>query len=93
MELLPFFSVIIQIFPLQKQSPNYRSISDESSFGGLFHKEKAYFVTAGWPQSLLNDTFPFFARLDEVQEELLYFPCVGGGVGVSKMFKFYVEVN
>ena len=41
------------------------------------------------------------ARLDEVQEELLYYPgvgvgvgvCVGGGVGVSKKFNvkvFYV---
>ena len=46
----------------------------------------------------------FLARLDEVQEELLYYPgvCigvgfgvdvgVGGGVGVSKMLKFYVKV-
>ena len=29
----------------------------------------------------------FLARLDEVQEELLYYPSVGVGVGVSKMFK------
>ena len=28
----------------------------------------------------------FLARLDEIQEELLYYPRVG--VGVSKMFKF-----
>ena len=36
------------------------------------------------------------ARLDEVQEELLYYPGVGigvgGGVGISKMLKFYVKV-
>ena len=37
---------------------------------------------------------PFLARLDEVQEELLYYPGVGVGcsVGVSKMLKFYVKV-
>ena len=44
----------------------------------------------------------FLARLDEVQEELLYHPGVGVGVGinvgvsgvvgVSKMLKFYVKV-
>ena len=38
----------------------------------------------------------FLARLNKVQEELLHYPSVsvgisvGGGVGVSKMFKFYV---
>ena len=32
--------------------------------------------------------FLFLARLDEVQEELLYYPSVGvGGGGVSKMLK------
>ena len=31
----------------------------------------------------------FLARLDKVQEELLYTPGIGVGVGVSKMFKFY----
>ena len=30
----------------------------------------------------------FLAGLDEVQEELLYYPGVGGGVGISKMLKF-----
>ena len=38
----------------------------------------------------------FLARLDEVQEELLYYPrhgvWVGAGVGVSKMLKFYIKV-
>ena len=38
---------------------------------------------------------PLLARLDEVQEELLYYPRVGvgGGIGVSKKFNvkvFYV---
>ena len=28
------------------------------------------------------------AHLDEVQEELLYYPRIGVGVGVSKMLKF-----
>ena len=40
---------------------------------------------------------PFLARLDKVQEELLYYPSVGvgvgigvgvGGGGISKMLKF-----
>ena len=35
-------------------------------------------------------TSAFLARLDEVQEELLHYPGVGGGV--SKMLKFYVKV-
>ena len=30
----------------------------------------------------------FLARLDKVQEELLYYPVVGVGVSVSKMLKF-----
>ena len=44
-------------------------------------------------------SYSILARLDEVQEELLYYPVVGvgvgvgGGVGVSKMFKFYVKVR
>ena len=40
----------------------------------------------------LGATLPlsFLARLDEVQEELLYYPGVGvgGGIGISKMLKF-----
>ena len=48
--------------------------------------------------------YGFLARLDEVQEELLYYPGVGVGVGVGvgggvgvgvgvrKMLKFYVKV-
>ena len=32
--------------------------------------------------------FLFLACLDEVQEELLYYPGIGVGVGVSKMLKF-----
>ena len=42
--------------------------------------------------------FAFLARLDEVQEELLYYPSVGvgvgvgGGVNISKMLKFYVKI-
>ena len=32
--------------------------------------------------------YAFFARLDEVQEELLYYPGVGGDVGIGKMLKF-----
>ena len=40
--------------------------------------------------------YAFLARLDEVQEELLYYPWhgvrVGVGVGVSNMLKFYVKV-
>ena len=43
----------------------------------------------------MHDLDCFFAHLDEVQEELLYYPGVGvgvgigvgGGVGVSKMLK------
>ena len=35
---------------------------------------------------------PFLACLDKVQEELLYYPGVGVGGGVSKMLKFYVKV-
>ena len=37
----------------------------------------------------------FLARRDEVQEELLYYPGVGvgvGGGGVSKMLKFYIKL-
>ena len=46
-----------------------------------------------------NLSFSFLARLDKVQEELLYYPRrrrrigIGGGVGLSKKFKvkfFYV---
>ena len=38
----------------------------------------------------MSQYLEFLARLDEVQEELLYYPGVGIGVGVSK--KFNVEV-
>ena len=34
----------------------------------------------------------FLACLDEVQEELLYYPGVGVGGGVSKMLKLYIKV-
>ena len=36
------------------------------------------------------DFMSFLARLDKVQEELLYYPGVGAGVGISK--KFNVKV-
>ena len=43
----------------------------------------------------MDASLPFLARLDEVQEELLYYPGVGVSVGVggsgsvSKMLEFY----
>ena len=47
------------------------------------------------PKMNIGQYLSFLARLDEVQEELLYYPgiCVGVGVGVSKKFNvkiFYV---
>ena len=38
----------------------------------------------------ISSALSFLACLDEVQEELLYYPGVGfgGGVGISKMLKF-----
>ena len=37
-------------------------------------------------------TLSFLARLDEVQEELFYYPRRRRGVGASKMLKFYVKI-
>ena len=73
----------------------------------LFEGKIIFLLVAGSTQKPFNIIIRkkkhsdlFLARLDEVQEELLYYPrrrCWrwrwrGGGVGVSKMLKFYVKV-
>ena len=50
----------------------------------LFHAMGIY--------SFCLSVYSLLARLDEVQEELLYYPGVGVSIGISKMLKFYVKV-
>ena len=45
-------------------------------------KHQAYFLRELKVKKIKCRLLQFLAR---VQEELLYYPCVGGGIGVSKM--------